>query len=104
MDIRRFFYKFGPVLLGISILVYFIYHGFSGGRGILNYWSVQQKVEDKLFELHTLQQKKQDLEEKVRRLHPKSIDLDFLEERAMKVLNFFHKDHIIVIQKNTEEE
>lgn len=104
MDIRRFFYKFGPVLLGLSILMYFAYHGLSGDRGILSYWEIKETLENKEFELDSINSKKTELEEKVKRLNPKSLDLDFLEERVMKVLNFFHKDHVVVIQKPQQEE
>lgn len=104
MDIRRFFYKFGPVLLGVSILMYFAYHGLSGDRGILSYWSIKNKLENKQFEFHTIHRQRLGLEEKVQRLNPNSIDLDFVEERVMKVLNFFHKDHVVVIYKDNPEE
>lgn len=99
MDLRRFFYRFWPIIVGLSIFAYFAYHGFSGERGILKYWTIQKELDEKEFELLQLQSQRQILEEKVRRLNPKSIDLDFLEEQAMNILNFFHSTHIIVIRK-----
>lgn len=99
MDLRRFFYRFWPIIVGLSIFAYFAYHGFSGERGILKYWAVQKDLDEKEFELLQLQNQRQTLEEKVRRLNPKRIDLDFLEEQAMIILNFFHPSHIVIIRK-----
>ncbi|MDP3936218.1 MAG: septum formation initiator family protein [Alphaproteobacteria bacterium] len=104
MDLRRFFYRFWPIIVGLSIFVYFAYHGFSGERGVLKYWTIQNELDEKEFELLELQTQRQKLEEKIKRLNPKSIDLDFLEEQAMKVLNFFHKDHIVVIKKTLDDD
>lgn len=102
MDLRRFFNRFWPIIVGLSIFSYFAYHGFSGERGILKYWTIQKELDEKEFELLQLHAQRQILEEKVRRLNPKSIDLDFLEEQAMTILNFFHPTHIIVIRKEQE--
>jgi cell division protein FtsB len=100
MDLRRFFYRFWPVIVGVSIFLYFAYHGFNGERGILKYWTIQHELDEKEFELLELQTQRQKLEEKIKRLNPKSIDLDFLEEQAMNILNFFHENHAVVIEKN----
>jgi cell division protein FtsB len=100
MDLRRFFYRFWPIIVGVSIFLYFAYHGFSGERRILKYWTIQRELDEKEFELLELQTRRQKLEEKIKRLNPKSIDLDFLEEQAMNILNFFHENHAVVIEKN----
>jgi cell division protein FtsB len=100
MDLRRFFSRFWPVIVGISIFVYFAYHGFSGERGISKYWTLQHQLDEKEFDFIQLQAQRQALEEKVHRLHPKSIDLDFLEEQAMRGLNFFHESHTVVIDNH----
>jgi cell division protein FtsB len=104
MDLRRFFYRFWPIIVGLSIFVYFAYHGFSGERGVLKYWTIQHELDEKEFELLELQSQRQKLEEKIKRLNPKSIDVDFLEEQAMNVLNFFHEDHVVVIKKTLDED
>lgn len=104
MELRRFFYRFWPIIVGASIFLYFAYHGFSGERGVLKYWTIQKELDEKEFELLQLQTARKYLEEKVNRLHPKSIDLDFLEEQAMHILNFFHENHVIVIKKNIDNQ
>ncbi len=104
MDIRRFFFRFWPIIVGVSIFVYFAYHGFSGERGVLKYWVVQHELDEKEFELLELQTQRQKLEEKIKRLNPKSIDLDFLEEQAMQILNFYHEDHSVVINKSLDDD
>lgn len=102
MDVRRFLYRYWPILVGVCIFLYFAYHGFSGERGVLKYWSIQKELDEKEFELLELQTKRQEIEAKLKRLNPKSIDLDFLEEQAMNILNFFHEEHVIVIDKSED--
>lgn len=104
MDLRRFILRFWPIIVGVSIFIYFAYHGFSGGRSVLKYWSIQRELDEKEFELLELQAQRERLEQKIKRLNPKSIDLDFLEEQAMNILNFFHENHAVVIEKNITKE
>lgn len=99
MDIRRFFLRFWPLILGVSIFIYFGYHGFSGERGIFSYWGIQKQLDEKEFDLIELRQKRKAVESKVSRLNPKSIDLDFLEEQAMRELNFYHPSHFVIMDK-----
>ena len=70
----------------------------------MKYWTIQHEVDAKEFELLELQTQRKKLEEKIKRLNPKSIDLDFLEEQAMKVLNFYHEDHVVVIKKTLDDD
>lgn len=99
MDIRRFFLRYWPIILGVSIFVYFGYHGFSGERGIFSYRSIQTHLDEKEFELLELRSQRNAIEKKVKRLNPHSVDLDFLEEQAMRELNFYHPSHFVIMDK-----
>jgi cell division protein FtsB len=99
MDLRRFFVRFAPLVVGFSILGYFIYHGFAGKRGILQYWIIRQQIDDAQFKLLQLREQRTNLENKIQRLHPSSLDLDFLEEQVIKSLNAIPNDALLIINE-----
>ena len=55
------------------------------------------RSEDKLAELV---ERERELEGKVIRLTPSSLDRDFLEERGRKILNFGHDNDIVIVIQN----
>ena len=102
MNLRRFFSRSWPIIIGFVILAYFSYHALTGERGILKYWDIQEKIEEKDFTLLQLREKREVLQQKIKRLHPKSIDMDFLEEKAIEILNYFHPAHVLIVDGDTE--
>ncbi len=100
MDIRRFFFRSWPIILGVSVFLYFGYHGFSGDRGVFRYKSIQKELDEKEFLLIELGEQRKALERKINRLNPHRIDLDFLEEQSMRELNFYHPNHLVIMNKN----
>ena len=88
------------VIAGILIFVYFVYHSVEGDRGLLALNNVNVRIieaEKKLAELVIVQR---ELEGKVIRLTPSSLDADFLEERGRKILNFGHNSDIVILIEN----
>ena len=88
------------VIAGILIFIYFIYHSVEGDRGLLALNNVNVRIteaEKKLAELVVVQR---ELEGKVTRLTPSSLDADFLEERGRKILNFGHNSDIVILIEN----
>ncbi len=88
------------VIAGILIFIYFIYHSVEGDRGLLALNNVNVRIteaEKKLAELVVVQR---ELEGKVIRLTPSSLDADFLEERGRKILNFGHNSDIVILIEN----
>ena len=55
------------------------------------------EAEKKLAELIV---EKRELERKVIRLTPSSLDPDFLDERGRKILNFGHENDLVILIKN----
>ena len=75
------------VVIGL-ITLYFLYHFFSGQRGIVSFFqlSKQQTVVEQ--EIHNLEQTKETLNKKIKSMQAKSLDLDLLEEKARQDLGF----------------
>tara|TARA_B100000963_G_scaffold210788_2_gene183619 strand:- start:3327 stop:3656 length:330 start_codon:yes stop_codon:yes gene_type:complete len=88
------------VIAGVLVFAYFIYHSVEGDRGLLALKNVNIRIaeaEKKLAELVVIER---ELEGKVIRLTPSSLDPDFLEERGRRILNFGHDSDIVILIEN----
>ena len=85
----------GPVL-GISAVIYFAYHVVQGERGLTAWLNLSQQVSAKRTEAKALAERREALENKVRMLHPETLDPDLLDERARRMLNYGRPDDIVV--------
>ena len=73
------------VLLSL-VLVYFVFHSFYGNKGIIAYFTLNQKLEKAYNELENLRAERVELEHKVKLLRPESLDRDMLDQEARRVL------------------
>ncbi|WP_341749618.1 septum formation initiator family protein [Candidatus Tisiphia endosymbiont of Sialis lutaria] len=73
------------VLLSL-LLAYFIFHSIYGNRGIIAYFTLNQRLEKAYSELETLRAERVELEHKVTLLRPESLDKDMLDQEVRRVL------------------
>jgi len=85
----------GPVL-GLSALVYFVYHAVEGDRGLLAFFRMTYTIAETQALLDQVAAERQALALRVSRLRNDSLDRDLLEERARAVLNYVRPDEVIV--------
>ncbi|MEK9725613.1 MAG: septum formation initiator family protein, partial [Rhodospirillaceae bacterium] len=83
--------------LGVSATFYFVYHVFHGDRGLMAWAQLRQDVADIQLTAKDVAKERLYLENKVRLLHPSSLDPDMLDERARLMLNFGHPDELVII-------
>ena len=88
------------LIAGILVFAYFIYHSVEGDRGLLALNNVNVRIAEAEKKLAELVETERELEGKVIRLMPSSLDPDFLEERGRKILNFGHDNDIVVLIHN----
>jgi cell division protein FtsB len=88
----------GPVL-GFSAVTYFGFHAVQGDRGLMSWWKLRQHIEVASISLREITKERLALERRVHLLHPKSLDLDMLEERARVMLNYGHIDDIVALDQ-----
>ena len=88
------------LIVGILVFAYFIYHSVEGDRGLLALNNVNVRIAEAEKKLAELVETERELEEKVIRLMPSSLDPDFLEERGRKILNFGHDNDIVILIHN----
>ena len=95
-------YVIGPVL-GLSAITYFGYHVMHGERGLLAWWQLRERIAATRESLSEIHAERLVLENRVRLLHPESLDPDMLEERARIMLNYGYADEIITIDGKEKE-
>lgn len=90
------FKKYGLLLAGMFMCVYFAYHLTHGPRSIFYLQQLKQDVQlhEIAYEDHLAQGN--ELEERVVMLRPGSIDKDFLEERVRVMLGYMHNGEMMI--------
>jgi len=88
-------------LLGSLTLVYLIYSGVQGDRGLLAWIQRGQDVMVAEQKLASERVYRDALAHRVALLRPESLDLDLLDERARAVLNLVKPDDIILLETPT---
>ncbi len=83
----------------LLITLYFFYHAVQGGRGIRRMEQLDAEIAAARVIAADTVKERQLLQAKVDSLSPKSLDLDQLEESAMRLLNMGDKaDKVIFIR------
>jgi len=96
---RRARFLIAP-LFGSLALVYLIYYGVQGDRGLLAWIQRGQDIavaEEKL----AIQRAERDaLSHRVALMRPESLDLDLLDERVRAVLNLVGRDEVVLLENS----
>ena len=90
------------IILGIFSF-YFAINAIKGERGIYRYMYLKNKVEQANQEKAKYEARKKDLEYKVSMLSEKSLDLDYLEERARIVLNMVNNNEYVILDNDIDK-
>lgn len=98
---RRARHVIGP-LFGIVIVSYFAYHTVHGDRGVLALIQMRERVADAERKLQRLNIEQQHWNQRVKLLHPASIDRDMLDERVRVMLGYARIDDIVMFTNQNE--
>lgn len=91
---RSYFFPF----ICLMITVYFIFHGIAGNHGIKRMREVQEEIQvAKQIQIAT-EKEKALLQSKVNALSPKTLDMDQLEESALRILNMGDTNDRIILR------
>jgi cell division protein FtsB len=91
----------GPVL-GICAVGYVAYHLVHGDRGLFAWWQLTQRVADAQEVLDAVKTERKVMENRVKLLHPQSLDPDMLDERARAMLNYGKPGDIVIFTKRDD--
>jgi cell division protein FtsB len=85
------------VVFAYGLAVYFSYHAVVGSRGLLAWRQLNQDIEATEQELAAVRAERQELEDKVRRLRPGSLDPDLIDELARRRLSLAEPLDVIIL-------
>jgi len=84
-------------LVTFFIFIYLVYFLIYGQRGLLQYFYLSKQNQEYTQALSHLTLENEDLNDRINRLHPNTVDLDFLDEQVRKKLGLIDKNEIIII-------
>lgn len=92
----------GLILMCIMLFAYFLFYTINGERGLFRYFYLKKEISQTQKIASQYNMKRTQLDEKVKLLSNKSLDLDLLDERVRTVLSFIDKDEFIIIDDSIE--
>ena len=84
-------------LITFFISIYLVYFLINGQRGLLKYFYLIKQNQEYSQTLAKLKIENQYYNDRINRLKPNTVDLDFLDEQVRKKLGFIDKNEIVII-------
>jgi cell division protein FtsB len=98
---RNIVLALGFYALAGSAVAYFTYHAQHGDRGLKAKAGYKIRIAQLQAELDQVKQDRADWERRVALLKAGSLDRDLLDERARELLNYAHRNDVVVIVPTT---
>ncbi len=95
--IRYYASKLWFFIISVILLLYFIYHIFSGNYGFFAWRHLEKDLQEKRMLLNSLEEQHRKLDNKVSLLKTEHIDPDMLDERVRTMLNTGAESEIVVL-------
>ena len=95
-EIRRNLRWIVPQILGLGLVVYFVFHLVQGDRGIRAYVQLSSELEQAEIAAAAFAAEVARERALVQRLSSGSLDLDLLEERAQAVLGYLRTEEYVI--------
>ena len=84
-------------LITFFIFLYLVYFLVYGQRGLLQYFYLSKQNQEYNERLSQLTSENQYLSNRIKKLQPNTVDLDFLDEQVRKRLGLIDKNEIVII-------
>jgi cell division protein FtsB len=84
-------------LITFFIFLYLVYFLVYGQRGLLQYFYLSKQNQEYNETIAQLTSENQYMSNRIKKLQPNSIDLDFLDEQVRKKLGLIDKNEIVII-------
>ena len=97
---RNRFYRFCFLLFSFFLSLYLFYFLINGERGILAYYKISKKYSLINEELISLDNKNKEIEDKILRLSPNTLDLEYLDEQLRKNAGKISDNELIIKLNN----
>ena len=97
--LKNKFYFYLSFLFTFFIFIYLLYFLINGERGILQYFKLKNTNEIYQLEYSNLQKENEFYLDRIKRLQPNTIDLDYLDETYRKVTGFSGQNQTVIIME-----
>ena len=84
-------------LITFFIFLYLVYFLVYGQRGLLQYFYLSKQNQEYKETLAQLTSENQYISNRIKKLQPNTVDLDFLDEQVRKKLGLIDKNEIVII-------
>jgi len=84
-------------LVTFFIFIYLVYFLIYGQRGLLQYFYLSKQNQEYTQKLNKLTSENDYFSDRIKRLQPNTVDLDFLDEQVRKKLGLIDKNEIVII-------
>ena len=84
-------------LVTFFIFIYLVYFLIYGQRGLLQYFYLSKQNQEYTQKLTKLTSENHYFSDRIKRLQPNTVDLDFLDEQVRKKLGLIDKNEIVII-------
>jgi cell division protein FtsB len=84
-------------LVTFFIFIYLVYFLIYGQRGLLQYFYLSKQNQEYSEKLAQLTSKNKYMSNRIKKLQPNTLDLDFLDEQVRKKLGLIDKNEIVII-------
>jgi cell division protein FtsB len=96
-ELRRRAQKYLLQSLLLCLMLYFIYHLFQGGRGVMTLNSLETFLQHATQDYDSIKKEHDRLARRVDLMKPGAVDPDLLEEEAKKALGVKHPNEYVVL-------
>ena len=93
---KKIFY-FSFLVFSFVLFLYLFYSLFNAQRGIISYYKIMNESVIYDNELKLLNKTNSELEDKISRLSPESLDLDYLDEKILYKVGSVSKNELVII-------
>ena len=99
LALKNKFYFYLSFLFTFFLFIYLLYFLINGDRGILQYFKLKNLNETYKIQYSNLVEKNDLYLDRIKRLQPNTIDLDYLDETLRKVTGFSSQNETVIIME-----
>ena len=97
--LKNKFYFYLSFLFTFFLFTYLLYFLINGDRGILQYFKLKNLNQLYQYEYFNLEEQNKFYLDRIKRLQPNTIDLDYLDETFRKVTGFSGQNQTVIIME-----
>lgn len=90
--------------IALAAILYFLFFILFGQKGLVEFFSLKQQIENKEIVKQSLSAKMQAKKNMVDGMNTNSLDIDLLDEQARKTLGYTGKNEVVIVPDSEKNE